>query len=158
MQNIIRFTPRRAYGLVAVLSLLLTAFVASAAGKGAVFNESGVAIRGYDPVAYFTEQTALAGKSTITHQWRGATWQFASAANRDRFVADPERYTPQYGGYCAYAASNGYIAPTDPHAWTVHDGKLYLNYSKHVRSRWLEDVPGHISRADVNWPDLMKKL
>ena len=148
---------KRVIGTAAALVLLLGSFV-NAGEKGAVFNESGVAIRGYDPVAYFTEQKAVAGDAAITHEWQGAIWQFASAAHREQFVADPEKYAPQYGGYCAYAASNNYIAPTDPHAWTVHNRKLYLNYSKHVRTRWKEDVPGNISRADDNWPDLMEKL
>ena len=120
------------------------------------FNEGGPAINGYDPVAYFTESKPVRGESSITHDWGGVTWQFSSAANRDKFANDPGAFAPQYGGYCAFAASNNYIAPTDPHAWTVYDGKLYLNYSKSVQERWETDIPGHIAAADGNWPDVLK--
>ena len=112
------------------------------AATAPVFSTDGVAINGYDAVAYFTESTHVAGDDAHTVDWNGTRWWFASAANRDMFAAAPETYAPQYGGYCAYAMSNGYIAPTDPDAWTVYEGKLYLNYNLSVRERWSRDISG----------------
>ena len=118
----------------------------------------GVAIKGYDPVAYFTEGKARKGDSKFTHEWNGAKWHFASAAHRDAFVAAPEKYAPQYGGYCAWAVSQNYTANTDPEtAWKIVNGKLYLNYSRDVQKKWEQDVPGHIAKAEVNWPKILKK-
>ena len=118
-------------------------------------DDQGRAIRGTDPVAYFTEASPVAGKSEFTHEWSGATWLFASAENRDLFVANPEKYAPQYGGFCAWAVSQGSTAPIDPQAWKIVDGKLYLNFSKGVQSRWEKDIPGNIAKADSNWPNLL---
>ena len=84
----------------------------------------------------------------------GAAWRFANAANRDAFAADPEAYAPQFGGYCAWAVSEGYTASTVPEAWRIVDGKLYLNYSRRIQSRWERDIPGNIARGTANWPDL----
>lgn len=117
----------------------------------------GAAIRGYDPVAYFTEGKPVEGSRTFTHRWRGATWRFASAQNRDAFAAAPDKYAPQYGGYCAYGVANGYTVSTVPEAWSVVDGRLYLNYSLDVRADWLKDVPGHIRRANGNWPKALER-
>lgn len=114
----------------------------------------GVAIQGYDPVAYVTQSAAVEGDAGITADYNGATYQFASAANRDAFAADPARYAPQYGGFCAFAVSKGYTAPIDPQAFTVVDNKLYLNYSPSVRSLWSKDIPGNIVKGDSNWPKL----
>lgn len=113
---------------------------------------SGLAIRGADPVAYFTEGAAVAGKAEHEYEWNGTTWRFSSAENLAAFQADPEAYAPEYGGYCAKAMSEGNVASVDPRAWKIVDGKLYLNYSKDVQSQWLEDVPGNIEKADDFWP------
>ncbi len=115
----------------------------------------GGAIRGYDPVAYHTEGKPVAGKRAHRVEWKGATWSFASAENKALFEADPEKYAPRYGGYCAWAVSNGYTASVDPDAWSVVDGKLYLNYSLGVRTQWSQDTPGNIAKGDVNWPKLL---
>ncbi len=115
---------------------------------------NGVAIQGYDPVAYVTQSAAVEGDAGITADYNGAVYQFASAANRDAFLADPARYAPQYGGFCAYAVSKGYTAPIDPQAFSVVDDKLYLNYSKSVRGIWSKDIPGNIKKGDTNWPEL----
>jgi YHS domain-containing protein len=115
----------------------------------------GVAIAGTDPVAYFADGRAVAGRAEFSHVWQGATWRFASAEHRDRFAGDPERYAPQYGGYCAWAVSQGYTAGIDPEAWRIVDGRLYLNYDLEVQARWAEDVPGNIRKADGNWPKLL---
>lgn len=116
---------------------------------------SGLAIRGTDPVAYFTQGGPVPGKAAFTYQWNNATWRFASAENRDLFAADPLKYAPQYGGFCAWAVSRGYTAPIDPNAWKIVDGKLYLNYSTGVQSQWEQDIPGNISRANANWPGVL---
>lgn len=138
--------------LYLVLSILALLCLAGVATAGEVFTKEGVAIRGYDPVAYFTEQKPVQGSSAYTSEYRGSVFQFASAANRDAFATHPERYAPQYGGFCAYGMAKGYKATTVPEAFTIVEGKLYLNYSLNVRTRWQEDVPGHIANADENWP------
>ncbi len=112
----------------------------------------GVAIGGYDPVAYFKDGGPREGSEGITLEHAGATWRFASKANRSAFEANPERYAPRYGGYCAWAVSQGYLAKGDPMAWSVVNGRLYLNYDKRVRRTWERDIPGHVRRGDVNWP------
>jgi YHS domain-containing protein len=113
---------------------------------------SGLAVDGYDPVAYFTTGAPVKGSSEFTHSWNGATWQFASAENRDSFAADPARYAPQYDGHCAWAAADGYAAKGDPNHWKIVDGKLYLNFNGRIQRRWEKDVPGFIAKADQAWP------
>lgn len=141
-----------------VAGAALAAIPAAAAEKDPVFTSRGnLAIRGYDPVAYFTEGKAVKGEKDFTLGWQGADWRFASAENRDRFSEDPEKYAPQYGGYCAWAVSRNYTAPTDPDAFTLVDGKLYLNYNKRVMRQWLEDRDANIESADKNWPTVLKE-
>ena len=125
------------------------------AAEPAIFQTDGIAINGIDPVAYFTEERPVAGAAAEAVTWMGATFLFASAANRETFEGDPDRYAPQYGGYCAYAVSNGYTATTDPKAWSVYEGKLYLNYSRPVRALWALDKDGHIASANANWPGVL---
>lgn len=120
------------------------------------FAEDGIAIRGADPVAYFTNKAAVQGSSEFTHNWNGVTWQFASAQNRETFAANPQAYAPQYGGFCAWAVSQGKKAPIDPQAWKIVDGKLYLNYNSDIQTKWSKDIPGHIAKADQNWPALAR--
>jgi YHS domain-containing protein len=120
------------------------------------FQEKGIAIRGADPVAYFTDSAYVPGSAEFTHDWQGATWQFASAEHRDSFAANPEAYAPQYGGFCAWAVSQGYTAEVDPEAWKVVDGKLYLNFDKKIQKRWEKDIPGFIAAANQNWPGVLK--
>jgi len=117
-------------------------------------NGKSIAIKGYDPVAYFTQSAPARGLPQVTQQWMGATWLFSSAGNRDLFAASPEKYAPRYGGYCAYAVSKGRTAGVDPEAWKIVDGKLYLNYSKGVQEKWQKDTKGRIEQADKNWPSL----
>ena len=153
-----RRTARRP--IASLLAPLLAVILGLAAGAAAalepVFStSSGGAIRGYDPVAYFTEGRPVEGKSAHRFEWMGATWSFASAENRAAFEADPEKYAPRYGGYCAWAVSRGYTASIVPEAWRIVEGALYLNYSLAVRERWAKDLPGNIARAEVNWPRLL---
>lgn len=116
---------------------------------------AGVGAAGYDVVSYFSGMPAE-GNDAFTSEWKGVKWRFASAANMKTFEASPKKYAPQYGGYCAYAVSQGYTAKGDPEAWTVHDGKLFLNYSKSVRATWAKDIPGHISAGNANWPKVLE--
>lgn len=122
-----------------------------------VFAEDGIAIKGADPVAYFTDAAYVSGDAAYTYEWMGATWQFASAEHRDMFAANPEQYAPRYGGYCAWAVSQGKTAPIDPTAWKIVDGKLYLNYNADVQQKWAKDIPGNIAKADQNWPAVLEK-
>ena len=116
---------------------------------------SGVAIRGADPVAYFTEGKAVTGSGEFEYEWNEATWRFSSQENLDLFTANPEQYAPQYGGYCAKAVSEGNLASIDPESWKIVDGKLYLNYSPGVQRQWAEDIPGNIALGDENWPKVL---
>ena len=127
------------------------------ADKPAIFSDQSGAIRGYDPVAYFTEGAPVKGSKEFRHEWRGAAWYFASSANRDRFAAEPEKYAPQYGGYCAYGVALGSVPPIDPAAWSIVDGKVYLNFNLPTRAVWEKDIPGYIHKADANWPAVLKK-
>jgi hypothetical protein len=127
-------------------------------GVKAINTRNDVAIQGYDVVAYFTDGRAVPGTSTVTAVAQGVTWQFASPAHRDLFVADPGKYIPQFGGYCAYGVSRGYAVDIDPHAFTVLDGKLYLNYSRSVQRTWNADRTTFIERAGTNWPAVLADL
>lgn len=140
----------------AILAALLLALACGVQAQNNV-DASGLALKGYDPVAYFTEGKPVQGKPEFTARHEGATYRFASAANRDAFLAGPAKYAPQYGGYCAYGMASGYKAPIEPDAWTIVDGKLYLNYSQSVRDRWSSDIPGFIRKADANWPSVRSK-
>ena len=127
------------------------------AQKSASFIQSGKAIRGYDPVAYFTVSKPVKGNDKFVYNWNNANWYFSSQQNLDRFKKDPVKYAPQYGGYCAYGLFNGYKAPTDADAWTIVNGKLYLNYNLQVREEWTRDQNERIEKADINWPKIKDK-
>lgn len=116
---------------------------------------SGLAIRGADPVAYFTESQPVKGNTEFEHEWNGATWRFSSQENLDLFAANPEQYAPQYGGYCAKAVSEGNLASIDPESWKIVDEKLYLNYSPEVQRQWTQDIPGNIALGDGNWTEVL---
>ena len=146
-------TRRTTLGLFATLPLALLSGPAMAAEPNVFQNPN--AINGYDPVAYFTEGAPVRGKSEHSVNWNGADWLFSSAENADAFQADPEAFAPVFGGYCAYAASRGYLAPTIPEAWTIYEGKLYLNASLRARKLWLRDVPGNIAKGLNNWPGIL---
>ena len=118
-------------------------------------SSSGLAIRGADPVAYFTESQPVRGEAEFEHEWDGATWRFSSQENLDLFAANPEQYAPQYGGYCAKAVSEGNLASIDPESWKIVDDKLYLNYSPAVQQQWSADIPGSIALGDENWSGVL---
>ncbi len=121
-----------------------------------IYANDGIAIDGTDAVAYFRESRPVAGNPLIAYEWNGAVWHFASEENRAAFVADPEAFAPQYGGYCAYAVSEGYTASTVPEAWRIVDGKLYLNFSRRIQRRWERDIPGRIVAGNANWPGVLE--
>ena len=146
--------------MTARLASLLIVFSLSGAAlaqKAPIYSDASGAIRGYDPVAYFTEGRPVKGSKEFTHRWNGAEWRYASAENRARFAAAPEKYAPQYGGYCAFGVAGGYAVKIEPDAWSVVDGKLYLNYDRSVQASWKKDVPGYIRKADANWPAVLAK-
>ncbi len=141
-----------------ISTIFLTALVATFAIAQETVNTdaNNVAIHGYDPVAYFTREAAVPGDPEITHTQDGAVYRFANEANRDAFAADPESYLPAYGGYCAWAVSQGYTADVDPETWIVHEGRLYLNFNRRIGRRFQSDLVGNIQRADANWPGLSR--
>lgn len=116
-----------------------------------------LAIEGYDPVAYFTKNKAVEGKKQHELEWMGATWRFSSAEHLALFKENPEKYAPQYGGYCAYAVSQNTTAGIEPDLFTIHQGKLYLNYNRSINRKWLEKRDQYITDADNNWPQLLNE-
>ncbi len=117
---------------------------------------STIAIKGHDPVAYFTQSKPVEGSEKFQYSWMGATWHFSSAKNLEAFKADPESYAPQYGGYCAWAVAHGDTASIDPNAWKIVSGKLYLNYSPNIQRQWERDISGNIKSGNANWPKVLE--
>ena len=155
-------TPLRATALLALLAAGGAAPLiaqATAAPEKVLLNldRNGLALKGYDPVSYFESSGPLKGSSGFTAAHDGATYRFATAENRNRFLLEPSRYVPQFGGYCGYGASRNYLAPVDPEAFTIMDGRLILQYSKEVLKRWQEDPRNRLTLADRNWPGLVER-
>lgn len=136
------------------LSLGAAGFAVLATAAGPSFAKSPLALTGYDPVSYFSGSRPSKGKPEFTAQYRGLTYQFSSAQNRDAFARSPARFAPQFDGYCAYGVSRGYKVGVDPLAYKVVSGKLYVNYSRSVQRTWSRDIPGYIAKAKKNWPGL----
>lgn len=136
--------------------LLLLATRSLFAQENAIYQKNGIAIGGYDPVAYFTDNKPVEGKETFSFVWNDTKWLFNTQANLDAFKANPSMYAPQFGGFCAYGVSENHKSPTDPNAWTIVDNKLYLNYSKKVKELWSKDIPARIKKANNYWPLLNK--
>lgn len=132
---------------------------AAFAAKPAIYTSafSKIAADGYDVVAYFTDKKPVKGAPGFATEYKGATFQFANAANLAKFKASPAAYAPQYGGYCAWAVSQGYTAKGDPRFWKVVDGKLYLNYNGDVQTKWNKDISGFIRSGNANWPTVLNK-
>ena len=146
---------KSARGIIHGFLVLLLASRIGLAGD--FFEVDGAALRGYDPVAYVEANTPTRGVPTHSYVYKGSTFQFASEANRQKFAADPEKYAPQYGGFCALGTANGYKVSTQPDAFKVVDGKLYLNHDRKVLDLWVKDEAGYITRANRNWPDVAKQ-
>ncbi|MEJ6789879.1 YHS domain-containing (seleno)protein [Brevundimonas sp. BR2-1] len=117
---------------------------------------AGLALRGYDAVSYHLDGRPAEGNSAHEFEWKNATWRFATAENLTRFRADPERHAPQFGGYCAWAVSQGYIAPGDPLQWRIVEGQLFLNFNARAKALWEQDIEGAIMRGRANWPQVLK--
>ncbi len=147
----------RNYFLKTLLKCSISIAFIGCASAGMIFEKEGVALRGYDPVAYFMQGQAVKGVPQFQARHQGAVFHFASQASRDAFIASPDKYTPQYGGYCAFGMASGYKAATDPAAFTVVGGKLYLNYNREVQKMWSADIVGFVSKADQNWPTASKQ-
>jgi YHS domain-containing protein len=145
----VTFLPTIVRSIVAAATI---AIVPAAVWAGEFFEKDGAALRGYDPVAYFKDNKPVKGSAQYTAAYKGSTFHFASQANRDAFAADPAKYAPQYGGFCAFGMAGGYKAAIDPAAFTVVDDKLYLNYDRAIQRQWSKDIPGFIAKADKNWP------
>ncbi|BBB29827.1 YHS domain-containing (seleno)protein [Neptunomonas japonica] len=141
-----------------VVATILMIFSLQVSAKPPIYTSyfSDLAVAGYDTVAYFTESKPIKGNKRFVTEYKGAEWRFKNADNLAAFKATPEKYAPQYGGYCAWAVANNDTAKGDPLQWTVHNGKLYLNYDAKVQSKWLKDKQSFISSADKNWPNVIK--
>lgn len=140
-----------------ILLLLLVAPVFVFAQSGEVYTTKDGAIDGYDPVAFFKEQKPMKGKKELVYDWNGAKWYFSSQGNLNEFKANPEKYAPQYGGYCAYGTADGHKAPTKVDTWTVVEDKLYFNYNQDVKKLWSKNQSELILKADKNWPTVKKE-
>ncbi len=147
-----------AVGLIAVAVAGVSAFPTSRTFPAYNVDADNLAIHGYDPVAYFTEGRPMKGKQEFSHLWQDARWIFASSGNRDLFKTNPNRYSPQFGGYCALGISAGEYADIDPEAWTIVDGKLYLNKTKGYRKEWRKAPAAYLTTADYNWTKYRDQL
>ena len=133
------------------LSALLLLQTFSNAQNSTVFTTNGIAIKGYDAVAFFKEKKPVPGTETFSYEWNGAKWLFSSKENLDSFMIASTRYAPQYGGYCAFGTAQGHKAPTETDTWTIIDGKLYFNYNNKVKEIWSKKAADYIVLADKNW-------
>jgi len=145
-------TQRFLHALARLLFLSLALSMSAPASE--VHSTGGIGLKGYDPVAYFSGGAPARGLEGLRVEHDGAAYLFSTAENRDAFKSDPARYLPQYGGYCAFGVSRGYKADVDPTAFTVVEGKLYLNYNAAVQRDWLKDTAGFIRTADAKWPEV----
>ena len=140
-----------------VFAILYCSVSVIKAQQSEVFVKDGKAIRGYDPVAFFTLNRPEKGYDSLQYHWKNAVWLFSSRGNLEKFTADPEKFCPQYGGYCAYGTADGHKAPTETDTWTIVNGKLYFNYNQKVKSFWTKNQEALILKADANWVGIKNK-
>lgn len=154
MNNLLHY--KKTWG--SIIAAMLMIFSLQASAKSPIYTAffSDLAVAGYDTVAYFTEHKPVKGNKRFVTEYKGAEWRFKNADNLAMFKADPEKYAPQYGGYCAWAVAMNDTAKGDPLQWTVHSGKLYLNYDTEIQTKWLKDKEGFINAADKNWPGVIQ--
>jgi YHS domain-containing protein len=147
----------RLISIVTAVAAALIAVPAAAAATAPAVNTSatGIAMNGYDPVAYFLEGKPVKGQAQHRLEWNGAQWHFSSTSSREAFAANPERFAPQFGGYCAWAVSQHYLAPGDPNFWKIVDGKLYLNANARAKELWEAEQADAIERGHSNWPAVL---
>jgi YHS domain-containing protein len=139
--------------LICMFLFAVTVFAASPINIGS----NGVAIKGYDPVAYFTMDKPVKGNNDFEYEWKGVKWRFSTENHMKLFIKDPDKYAPRYGGYCAYGVAVDALFDIKPEAWSIVDRKLYLNKNLDVRETWRKDIPGNIKKADMNWPGILNK-
>jgi YHS domain-containing protein len=139
------------------LALALTVFGQTKPKTLLNLDKTGVAIQGYDPVAFFTGNKPVKGTDAFVRRYNGAVYFFASKENRDLFAKDPAKYEPAFGGYCAYGVSRDKLVEIDVDAFQIVDGRLLLQYSKGVRDDFNKDQKGSLAKADANWPELVEK-
>jgi YHS domain-containing protein len=140
--------------LLIIAALAFITAVQAQAQQSEIFAPGGKAIKGYDPVAFFKESKPVKGSDKFQYKWKDATWLFSTNENLEAFKANPEKYAPQYGGYCAYGTSQGHKAPTQTDTWTVLNDKLYFNYNDKVKELWTKDQANLIKVADEKWPEV----
>ncbi len=148
---------RSLLGPVLWVATILSVAMSAVGPKPVVNTRGGLAVRSYEAVSYFTDGRAARGDSRFDFTWSGAVWRFVSGAHRDLCKAAPEQYAPRFGGYCAWAVAHGYLADGDPEAWTIVDGRLYLNYSRSVQQKWEKDIPRFIASGQASWPGVLNK-
>lgn len=134
---------------------LYCASLAAMAGAGIFAASDDVAIDGYDVVSYFSDAEPKPGTAAHAVVWKGVVWQFETDRNRQLFEANPRAYAPQFGGYCAYGVSKGFVVRTDPTVWHIHQGKLYLIRDRKAFQAWIADVPGYVAEAAARWPEVL---
>lgn len=137
-----------------ILSVLLFLTLQAKAQTSEIFAPDSIALRGYDVVAFYTEDKAITGSDKFIYNWKNVKWLFASAKHLALFKADPAKYEPQYGGYCAYGLARGYKAPTMADTWHIQDNKLYFNYNQKVKATWQKDQQRFIDSANRKWPEV----
>jgi len=142
-----------------LVALMVVAAVSTIAGAKDLQNldSNGVAIQGYDPVAFFTDNRPVKGNPQFQSDYHGAKYYFTSAEHKAAFDEKPAKYEPQFGGYCAYGASRGHKAPVKIEAWQIVDGRLLMQYDLDVKNDFNKDQQGNLRKADQNWPGLIDK-
>ena len=156
MKQVAKNYLRHLAGLFALATVMMSG---AAWGKGDLIytaSFSNTAAGGYDVTAYFTAGEPVKGEKAFKTKYQGANWHFASQENLNKFIENPQKYAPQYGGYCAYAVAKNSTARGSPLHWTIHQDKLYLNYNKGVNVRWVADKERFIATADQNWPAVLE--
>lgn len=156
MSAIQSFLQSRPALLVGLALLILLLVPAAFADEPEIYTgRNGLAVGGYDTVAYFSQNEPVKGSADFTLDYKSATWRFSSQENLAAFKADPQAFAPRYGGYCAWAVAMGKLVKGNPKVWTIHEGALYLNVNKDTQKKWLKDIPGFIEKADENWPGIL---
>ena len=145
------------YLLTVILIAALSSFAVAADKTLLNLDKEGIAIQGYDPVAFFTDNKPVKGDPKFASIYKGATYYFASVEHRDTFNKDPKKYEPQFGGYCAYAVSKGKIAPVEIEAFAIVNGRLLMQYDKSIREKFAVDSQGNLTKADKNWPGVVEE-
>ena len=140
--------------ILIVAALALISVAQAQAQKSAIYAPDGKAIKGYDPVAFFKESKPVKGLNNLSYRWQNATWFFSTKENLEAFKRSPEKYAPQYGGYCSYGTADGHKAPTQADTWTIANGKLYFTYDTNVKTKWVKDQQHFIEVADRKWPEV----